>query len=92
MQSSIYVQQFGGEWEKIEDVTIPIGTDTLVLDVMRTKGKDCYLDIIVYKQSVNVRITSTLDGQIEVTHGFYERDTEDPDVAALVQEIRNNGL
>jgi hypothetical protein len=92
MQSSIYVKQFGGEWEHIEDVTIPIGSDTLVLDVMRTQGVDCYLDVIVYKQSVNVRITSTKDGQIEVTRGFYEKDSEDADVDALVQEIRRNGL
>lgn len=92
MQSSIYTKRFGGEWEHLEDLNLFTGGDTLTLDVMRTHGPDSYVDVIVYKNDVHIRVTSHRDEEPEVTLGYFQRDVEDPDVAALLLELRTNGL
>jgi hypothetical protein len=92
MQSSAYVKQFGGIWENIEDLNLFTGSVTVKLDVMRTVGIDSYVDVIVYKDDVHVRVTSTRDAEPEVTIGFFEKGSEDADLAALIHELRTNGL
>ena len=92
MQSSTYVKRFGGEWEHIEDLNLFTGSVTLTLDVMRTYGVDSYVDVIVYRDLVSIRVTSTKDEDRQVTLGYFERGSEDEDLAALIQELRTNGL
>ncbi len=84
METANFVNRIGGDWTEL----VPAELDGLTVDVYRTQGKNCDIDVAVFKGIVYLRAKSGDD----IWANEYELFTEDDAVIGALQTLRTTGL